>query len=561
MVTLRELSIFIGLDFNKRDFKGAEERFEELKKAAESFTRVVNQAQKAFKFLGAAVGATGLAMTVMGRQSVELAKEIEQWRLRVGGTAEELSALKFAAEASGITGKKAFEAIVEAGERASDVIRNTKSFVSEAGESFKALGFKSLQELKKPNGELRDGLDLFDDLIERLAKVKVDVDRTGIAMRLFGDDVGLAFTGVNLKTLARLRKEAKALGGTISQDNIRTLRAFTIQTSILTAQLKNLRNQITFGTLPALTALARRMGKWISLNRKVIGSKIDLFTKKFSRIIRRAGANIEGYVRAFKRLSDATGFLNVAIKALTISFTLFTFRAIGAGFITGLTKAIALMKSMSIASAIMSAKLILVGIGVATLALFFEDLITHIGGGRSVFGEFLDFLRKPISASHFSIIAPLKVLLRLIEDTIETFADLVNIVTGDKLEAKIAKRAIRDRIIRRGEALGGRSDKEIETRLRLERAKDRRKDDARQAEKARGSIENRLRINAFLRQPKTRVDKLRDSLQSPPVGISKTVTQRNDINISVQGQLTPEAQLDLNTGVLNAVKSAAPEVD
>lgn len=430
MTVLRELFVLLGLETNNADFKRAEDALGSLKSAA---TAVV-----------AAVGAIGGALVVAGRQSLNAADDLGRWQRRIGGTIEELSALKFAAEASGITGEQAFEAIVEIGERASDVVRNVKKLTGDAGESFKALGFKSVRDLQKPNGELREGIDLFDDVIGRLSKVKVATDRTGIAMRLFGDDVGQAFTAADIETLGRLRSSAKALGVTMSQENIQSARLFNQEISVLMAMLGALRDQTTFALLPTVSKITRQILEWVTANRKLIGSKIDKFTSTLTKVFKQGSANLKAYTGFIQRAWKAIGLFRYAILALGAAFVLAKIGAAVHAITTALVRLVTGLVASGAAGLAASLKMALLGAAFLAFGLIMEDVVIHLQGGQSAIGELLKIIRTPINENDFALLKLAKIAVRVFDGLVRSAADVVNLLEGGPI-ADNAVKQLRDR--------------------------------------------------------------------------------------------------------------------
>ena len=273
---IRELAIFLGLKFDKGKFDEVEKKYDKIARNARVLIKVADEVGEAFF----------RQINAVSRSATEL----DEYRRQIGGTIEEMSALRFAAEGVGFESKKAFEAVTELGERASDVIRNDKNFKSEAAEGFKALGLRA-KDLKQANGQMKTSLELFNMLVERLPRLKFEGDRTGVLMRTLGDDVGRIFAGLDLETFQQLRKEAGAFGVVMSKTDVLIGRRFSVNFNVLLAQLKAFRDRVGLGILPGLNKLIGRLRRWFKANKQIIESDFTRWMDRLGEVLRFTAGN------------------------------------------------------------------------------------------------------------------------------------------------------------------------------------------------------------------------------------------------------------------------------
>lgn len=535
MTVLRELFVLLGLETDSGEFKRAEKAIDQVKSAAAALT--------------AAIGTTAAALGIMGRQSLQAADDLGKWQNRVGGTIEELGALKIAAEASGLTGQQAFEGIVEVGERASDVVRNVKTLTGDAGESFKALGFTSVRQLQKPNGQLREGIDLFDDVLKRLAKVQVATDRTGIAMRLFGDDVGQALTAANLQTFEQMRAEAQQLGLVLSEENVRAARAFNRESSLLGSTLGALRDQLTFGLLPEVMEVTKQIRGWITTNRKLIGSKIDKFTERLTKTFRQGVANLRAYAGFLRRVWREMETFRYAVLGLAGAFALVKIGATVSAIAGALASLYTGLVAAGAAGLLVSLKMAALGAAFIAVGLILEDAIVHIQGGKSAIGELLQVLRQPINEDDFALLKIAKAAIRIFDGLVKSAADVVNLFEGGAV-AEAAKLALRDRGIQLIGRLQGKSPDQIQQEISDLRALEglgQRLQDRQQADL----------LNARLSAERNRAAYYAGAGRGAP-------TINAPITLSISGTATPEAAADarqiVGGAIVGAVEDAGREI-
>lgn len=382
---IRELFILLGVKEDQASFGRAQKAMGDLVSMA--------------KWAATAVGVVAGAFGAVGKQAFDAAELVERWRTRVGGTAKEVSELAAAAKSLGFEETLALEGAVEVSERASDLIRNVKALKGDAGESFKALGFQSIKDLKDADGKMRRPLELFNDVAERLAKVENAGDRTGIAMRMFGDDVGQKLVPALLE-LADAKKAAADMGAVMSEDDLKQARDLRRSWGRVTLGLRGLALTVGRNLAPAMKELLKITGAWLKANRAWLKLKVTRATKLFVRASKAAVGVVRTLVADMRPLLNLVGGLEGALKLLGVvlgAVLLYKIGAVAVGVARfGATVATAAKAAglLSAAGVVLAAKMAAIGAAVAAGVLALEDLWHGLTGGRSVILELLDAIYK-----------------------------------------------------------------------------------------------------------------------------------------------------------------------
>ncbi|MEL6186450.1 MAG: hypothetical protein AAFU79_17650, partial [Myxococcota bacterium] len=162
------------------------------------------------------------------------------------------------------------EAMKEAGEKSGDLIRNIQKLEGDAGESFKALGFRSVAELK-PLLDL-GGAGFLDELVKRFEQIENPLDRTGVAMRLFGDEAGETF-GVMLNkgepALRAIRQRAIELNRGLSDGDLLEMQQFRATWKRVEGVLVSFSRALGFGALPVVRRFVESLARWLEANEKL----------------------------------------------------------------------------------------------------------------------------------------------------------------------------------------------------------------------------------------------------------------------------------------------------
>ncbi|MGX7679073.1 phage tail tape measure protein [Jatrophihabitans sp. DSM 45814] len=199
---------------------------------------------------GAAVASA--AIVAFGKSSVDKFKEVggqTQGLMRImGGTAEEASRLRFAADQSGVsyetlsksTGKfeKALGASLGSGKATSAMI--------------KTLGF----DFRDAQGHVKPMSDILPQLSDKFLKMPAGAEKTALAMQLFGKSGAdmLPFLNKGSSAIAALEKQSDKYGLTLTGSNLDALKKSKASQREWNASLQGLQVQFGAQILPLLTS-------------------------------------------------------------------------------------------------------------------------------------------------------------------------------------------------------------------------------------------------------------------------------------------------------------------
>lgn len=277
------------------DSKRAEKRLQEMTKRAKDFGTAV----------GVATAAAATALAVMVKQSIDAMDNMSKLAQSTGVAVEELSALAYAADLSGVSEDALGTSLVKLTKNMSDAAQGT----GEAQKAFDALGIS----VKNADGSLKGADDVLGEIAGKFAQYRDGAEKTALAVSLFGrsgaDLIPLLNSGA--EGLAEMTAEAEELGLTFDQQTGKAAEAFNDNLSRLNAVKKGLVNRITAELLPSLVNLSDRfVGSAKSAERldqvaRIAATGVKLLTT--------AGIIVAG---VFKTLGEAIGGVAAAVVQL-----------------------------------------------------------------------------------------------------------------------------------------------------------------------------------------------------------------------------------------------------
>lgn len=447
MTVVRELIAFLGFDFDEQTADQADRSYENLKKAA----------------LGASAAVIGIgsALGIVSQEAAESAAELDLWSQRLGIGVERLSSLQFAADSARASGEKLLEGLADLGEKASDVFRNDPKGTSDAGESFKALGIS----VRDAAGQLKSVDQIFGEVLDKLPKIQNEGDRTGVAMRLLGDDAGrdlVPFLSLGRDAVEALAAEAGILGAVIGDDDVRASKRFGGGLARLSAQIKGIQRRVGFELLPTLSDYVDIANQVVKSNRELIRTRLEAWVGTLVRFVLVASDRFQSWARAFDRVFIETGFLVTALKVLGTVVGVYLTHQLGMliakhvllsviAVKSGAAMTLAFLKSISTGQglravlATLNIQAFLLGAAFIAAALFLDDVITHIQGGNSIIGEFLDKLDpEKVGPDDHWIIRMLSKAVQLAESLTEVASDIYTVFSeSDEIAGQAAGRLAR----------------------------------------------------------------------------------------------------------------------
>lgn len=215
---------------------------------------LLGQAAKSALALGAAAGATLLAMT---KTVISTADQVGKMSERLGIATEELSSLAYAAELGGSNLGELGIGLQQLARRAQDAANGNKA----AAETLEAAGIRATDTA----GRLRPLDELMGDLAERFASMPDGTAKTAMAIDVLGRS-GTALIPVlngGREGLARNRAELEALGGVITGDMAKASAQFNDDLTRLQTGVRGLALDIANDLLPSMLELSDGAVQWL----------------------------------------------------------------------------------------------------------------------------------------------------------------------------------------------------------------------------------------------------------------------------------------------------------
>lgn len=229
---------------SKKGKKGLEDVDKQTKKTDVSMAKIAKTISRSAMAIGTAlVAATGRA--------IYMANEMGKLADKINLPVERLSALKFAAEQSGAEFDKLQSGLTQLGKTMEEA--TSKAF-SPAAAAFREIGV----EVTDSQGRLRDMSSVLDDVSNVFAGYRDSVDKTRLAVRLFGAEAGpalLPLLNQGKEGIKELEAEARRLGVVVSADTARAAKEFSKELNYLKARAEGAAMSIAEVLLPALRNL------------------------------------------------------------------------------------------------------------------------------------------------------------------------------------------------------------------------------------------------------------------------------------------------------------------
>ena len=370
MTTIRELLVKLGVDSDRQAVERFDKALDGVKQTAVKTLEIT--AKLAVGLLG-----LGAASALSAEELSKEATTIDQQAKLLGVTTERYQELRYAVRGYGVDVGDLADVYAQIAGKAKDAEGGNKDAV----QSFKALGI-SVKDLKDLSPD-----DLMRLLAERGGKAADQMSWLANVSKVFGEEGARQF-GPLLKDGAAnfdaLAKRAHELGLVMSGEALAAARAYGAESAVLKGTLTGLKQEVTLALMPTLARGARAINGFLQANRPLIRSGIDRGVKLLNRALDRTvyllevagnGDAAKGLERVGKILLSVLA-AGGAIKGANFLLTFFT-----------LLKAA--MAGISVAGAIVAAKIAYVIAYVTALVLIFEDLLTYIRGGDSLFGRLL----------------------------------------------------------------------------------------------------------------------------------------------------------------------------
>lgn len=225
-----------------------------LKDAQGRLSAFGSSAGKSLAIAGAAMSAAALGMAVAVKGALNEADKLGKMAQKIGVPVEELSALKHAADLSGL-GIDALEKGV--GKLSKTMVEAAAKPMSEAADAFRALGVS----VTNSDGTLKSSTQVMADIAVKFEGLKDGAGKTAVSMSLFGkagkDLIPLLNSGKD--GLAGMMGEARQLGITLDTATAKSAEAFNDNLARLGAVFRGIVLQIASGVAPELEKLTGQM--------------------------------------------------------------------------------------------------------------------------------------------------------------------------------------------------------------------------------------------------------------------------------------------------------------
>lgn len=213
----------------------------------------------------------GLAVRRVVAELAETVRELDEIHdasKKLGVSAEDLSAFRFAAEQAGVSVEKLAAGIRISQKGIAEFVRMAKG---PAADALKQLGLTA-KDLTDENGNIKDFADLLPLIADRLALVQDEAAKINIASDLFGKGGAefLALLEGGGAALTRLRQEAEALGAVFTPRQTEAANDISDALARIRAAFTGLKAEIVTAVAPAVTEFFNNLAAGISTARALM---------------------------------------------------------------------------------------------------------------------------------------------------------------------------------------------------------------------------------------------------------------------------------------------------
>jgi hypothetical protein len=249
---------------------------------------ISNAAKVAGGIIGTALvaGAAGLANEM--RKMINSMDELGKTAQKVGMTTESLSSFRYAAELSGLSAESLSQSLIKLNKAA-----------AEGNKGLDAMGIAA----KNADGSLKSTEQLLVEVADKFSKYEDSAAKSALATAVFGRAGAemIPFLNLGAEGLAKMQKEAEALGIVIGGKASAQAEAFNDNLTRLSMIKQGIVNQITTAMLPSLVALSDALFNSASNTEifKRIGDLLAGTLKVLASALVIVYANVEAVAMAF----------------------------------------------------------------------------------------------------------------------------------------------------------------------------------------------------------------------------------------------------------------------
>ena len=214
-------------------------------------------------FSGAMLEKAGTAVVDFAKESInafqDVGKEVKLLQRYTGGTAEDMSKLRFAAEEAGVPTETLALALG----------KMAKAAATTAGEKkFAELGV----QVKDTNGHFKDSSVVFTEVAGKIAAMPAGIEKTSAIMGIFGR-AGMQLAPLlnqGAAGIAKFGEEAKKMGLVLSQDNLNAVQKNVMAQREFHASVQGLQVQLGQYLYPAITAITKGFSEIVPVLTQVL---------------------------------------------------------------------------------------------------------------------------------------------------------------------------------------------------------------------------------------------------------------------------------------------------
>lgn len=309
-VSVGGISVDIELDTTKLD-KGKRDAERGLRDFSKNSSGIISGLVR--QFAGLAAGVIGVATAVAAlRTSLADARELTQLSQATGASVEQLTALRFAAQQSGVEFSTLTTVMAQFNQRMLEMGRDVNS----TGQmTFRALGIS----IRDSAGNLRSILDILPEVADKFSRSADGANKAAVATVLFGEAGArlIPFLNKGSQGIEELKKEAERLGIVLDTEGIKRVDEFNKQWDRFASQVKAASHAILEFMLPALTKLAGGIRGSID-ELKLFGERVQAFSLiQVNNEMKTTGKQIESLVVQKERLNELSRKLGAGTEDWT----------------------------------------------------------------------------------------------------------------------------------------------------------------------------------------------------------------------------------------------------
>lgn len=272
-----------------------------------NLARVQALSARAFSFAGVGGAASVAGLIAIAKSTADIADEMGKLAQRTGVGVESLSRLAYAADLSGAT--------IE------DLSAGLRRLGDDAGDGGKNLAAAGIS-LVDAGGKAKTTEQLFAEVADRFASLPDGIQKTNLAVTLFGKNIGSQLTpllNLGSKGLKELADESDRFGKTITDSQVAASEAFNDNLTRLQALAQGTAIELGTALIPAMNDLALAFLQAIQEDRKIGASDgLKSFADTAATAVGFVVDAVDGFIRVVQVLGRGIGGLAAsAVAALS----------------------------------------------------------------------------------------------------------------------------------------------------------------------------------------------------------------------------------------------------